>query len=285
MSFIKTNFNNIVDKLEQLQKDDNEKQRKLINEQAQKLLATLEGESNESRRLYFYCLIIDLVNNTRLRSSTLISEVIKAFLPPVINKKQLVFLTNLIGLGLTLPQPQLLNYLEHYVRNSADVIQFPSVRMSPMLARDSPIFCSVVINNGYFNNLAANKENLTTWLRCLLEASLPSNALVLNQAIRYSFLEQPTNYDLHLVILQTLQQRKCQSLNNQFLIDLATTLSRQQETITAATSPDLIDRFGQMLIICYANNLCSQSNQLKNILLEKFDHNPLIKTLEHLKTN
>ena len=136
------------------------------------------------------------------------------------------------------------------------------------LARISPVFCSAVISRGYFLNNASNKENLTEWLRTLVD-TVPEYTINLNKAIRFAFLDRPTDYDLHLVVLSVIKSKKCEQLNNHsFIIDLATSIGNLQDNKL------LIDRFAQMLIVAYSNDMASQSNQLKSILLNKFpDHN------------
>lgn len=247
-----------------------EKQRKSFQDTAQKLLSQLDGEDRPIERLYFKYLIIEILNQPGIGEEKTKTFVGLIF-PTMLKKKQAALISQLISLALTLRHSRLLDCMETYVTN-CESISFPSVSMSASLARDSPTFCAAVISRGYFTANNANKDHLTEWLETLIE-KLPNNSLVLNHAIRFSFQDRPTDYKLHLVILSVIQHKKCQTLNNHFLIDLATGIKNKSDNEL------LIDRFAQLIVIAFGNNMCSQSNQLKNILNDKFTENILINTV------
>ena len=246
-------------------KDD--KQKKSVQDSAQKLLSQLDGEQRSIERLYFKYLLIDILNQPDI-SKEKTKDFISVIFPSMLKKRQAALISQLISLALTLRHSRLLDCMEPYLTN-CDSIQFPPVLISSTLAHDSPTFCAAVISRGYFTLNNNNKVHLTQWLEILID-SLPNNSLVLNHAIRFSFMDSPTDYKLHLVILKVIQCKKCQTLNNHFLIDLATCIKNKQE------NDILIDRFAQLIIIASGNNMCSQSNQLKNILLDKFNENVII---------
>jgi len=168
-----------------------------------------------------------------------------------------------------LKNQELLNCTAKYVMD-CDRISLPNdIRLPLSLAQDSPQFCAAFISKGYFVGNSISKSQLTQWFNTLI-GLIDDNQLVLNSSIRFSLLDGPVDSDLHLAILSVIQQRKCQPLSNQFLIDLATVISQR------TSNDELVDRFAQIIIIAYSTNMCSQSNQVKNILLSKFPNNKLI---------
>jgi len=102
---------------------------------------------------------------------------------------------------------------------------------------------------------------------------IEDNQLVLNASIRFSLLDGAVDSDLHLAIISVIQERKCQPLSNQLVVDLATVISQR------TNNEELVDRLAQIIIISYSCNMCLQSNQVKNTLLSKFPNNLLIKAI------
>ena len=260
----------IVTKLQDGSPKDEKQRLKSAQEVSSKLLSQLDGDK-PIEKLYFGFLLIDFFNRPNL-SQKLKTDFIRSIFPSMLNKRQAALVSQVISLALTLRHGPLLDCMEFYVKN-CDSISFPSIPIAATLARDSPMFCSAVISRGYFQFNSASKDHLVEWLRLLVDL-VPEYTINLNKAIRFSFLDRPTDYELHLVILNLIRHRKCEQLSNHsFIIDLATSISNQLDNKV------LIDRFAQMLIIAYANDMCSQSNQLKSTLLNKFPDHNLIKAV------
>lgn len=267
---IRKSIDDIATKLEGGTFKDERQRFKAAQEMSSKLLSQLDGEQ-AIEKLYFGYQLNEFFKRPNI-DGKLTTDFIRSLFPPVLNKRQAALVSQVISLGLTLRHGAFLDCMEFYVKN-CDSISFPTVPMGATLAQDSHLFCSAVISRGYFLYNNATKEHLGDWLRLLVDV-LPEYTINLNKAIRFSFLDRPTDYDLHLAILNIIRHRKCELLSNSsFIIDLATSISNQ------ANNRLLIDRFAQMLIIGITNEMCYLSNQLKGTLLNRFPDHNLIKTV------
>jgi hypothetical protein len=235
-------------------------------ELAQKLLSQMDGKEKCIERLYLFYYLSEIVEHmTHPNESQLFINTL--FASPL-NQRQANLMSQLISLALSLRNEELLNCTAKYLMD-CDHISLPNdITLPQSLAQDSPQFCAAFISKGYFVGNNISKKQLTQWLNTLI--NLIDNQLILNSSIRFSFLDGVIDSDLHLAILSVIQQRKCQPLSNQFIIDLATVISQR------TNNEELVDRFAQIIIIASSSSMCSQSNQVKNILLSKFPNNKLI---------
>lgn len=242
-----------------------EKRIKSVQEIASKLLSQLQDE-NAVEKLYFCYLIVEFIDKHTLEQK-LTSDFIRAIFPPVLNKRQAALASQLISLGLTLRNGPLLNCMHSYFNKNCDSIVFPTLALAPTLAHDSPMFCCAVITHGYFLLHNESKEHLSDWLEALVDL-VPNHSINLNKAIRFSFLDRPHDTRLHGKILDIIKNQKCDQLSNSLFIDMSTSISNQPDNDV------LIDRFAHMVLIGLEAEVCSLTNQLKGILLNKFpDHN------------
>lgn len=242
-----------------------EKRLKSAQEMITKLLAQLHDE-NAVEKLYLCYLIVEFINKHNPEQK-LMTDFIRSIFPPVLNKRQAALASQLISLALTLRCGPLLNCMHSYFTKNCDSIVFPPVPISQTLAHDSPMFCCAVITHGYFLLHNENKEHLSHWLEALVD-QVPNHSINLNKAIRFSFLDRPSDTRLHGKILDVIKNQKCEPLSNSLFIDLATSISNLPD------NEMLIDRFAHMIVIGLGAEVCSLTNQLKGILLNKFpDHN------------
>lgn len=262
-----------------------------VKASATKIYQTLLEENNSIERFYFIYLICQVCIDAK---STKVDKLMKAILPSSPTAHSMALMSDLMSFALCHPSTyaQILDYTSSYL-NASDLITIDveSWSQARTLALDSPDFCSALISRHDLQRLNIDKKLLARWLHDLSKVQKDFTHPSLNQLIRYSLFhdtgasssgdtqaQELANSDLHLGILTLIQSRRCQTLTNQFLIDvvsnLATDDSKKDET-TIPTPTILIDRFAQILSVAAANKVTTITNALKN-WLTKLDSNQLI---------
>ncbi|UXI20914.1 hypothetical protein NH340_JMT06857 [Sarcoptes scabiei] len=253
----------------------NHKKFQRFQKEAQQILAFLDEKENEKIEVYDFHNDITSLNSWSCRSylsyqivlkqidlkldPTQTNQLIALFLPKPLNKRQSIHCSFLISTALSLEAYLLLDCLSVYVLD-CDLINILPQPLPSDLARKAPKFCSALISRGHFNIHQSGKENLSSWLQ-ILSKSAEEKSIVLNHAIRYLFNERPEDYDLEYNILNIIYQKKCQLLNNHFLVDMASSVCKNSQ---------LSERFILILIVASNHETCSLTNQLQNILKDKF---------------
>ncbi|KAH9520614.1 hypothetical protein DERF_004314 [Dermatophagoides farinae] len=225
-----------------------------------------------------------------------LDDYVLLYFPLPLNKRQAHLCSYVISVAMWSDHSKLLNSMARYVLESETIV-FPQQQMSKNLAEISPKFCAAVISRGYFHRDQTGKDYLTDWLETLGGENITVvdwKSIQLNAAIRYSFHEKPEDFKLHSAILKIIEQKKCYPFTNHFIIDFATNLSNQLADLNSSannnnnddsdenekpfqmTSDILLDRFIMIMTIAMKTSLCSQSNQLKKRLLDKFNNNPIL---------
>lgn len=241
-----------------------------LSQSAHKLLSQMEGKDKAVERLYLFYYLSEIVRH--MTSCGESQQFISTLFASPLNQRQASLMSQLISLALSLRNEELLNCTARYVMHSDRICLSNDVRLEPTLATDSPQFCAAFISKGYFVGNGITKRQLSHWLNTLVEV-VDQNLLILNSSIRFSLLDGPIESGLHLAILTAIESRKCQPLSNQFVVDLATVISQKTH------NEELVDRFAQIVIIAHSCQMCSQSNQMKSILVSKFPNNLLIKAI------
>lgn len=244
-------------------------------EMGHKLIAQIDGKDKNIERLYFLYYLCEIVSHLSFEDA---SRFIQILFPSPLNQRQANLMSQLISLSLSLRNEQMLHCTAKYLID-CDKVTISSDNILPStLAEDSPQFCSALISKGYFLSNGVSKSLLADWLNTLInfkkeKGSGNETTLLMNSVIRFSLLDGQINSNLHLSILSVIQQKVCQSLSNQFLVDLATVISQRSDKIP------LSDLFAQIVIVANAGGTCSLSKQLKHILLSKFPFNNLINAI------
>ncbi|KAI2809598.1 hypothetical protein RDWZM_003170 [Blomia tropicalis] len=270
---IRQTIEDIIVKLENqtLNIKDEKQKSKMLSDASSKLLSQLNSDERAIEKLYLCYLIIEFFNRPNLNKK-LSSDFIRSIFPSMLNKRQAALVSQLISLALNLHHGPLLDCLEFYIRN-CDAIMFPDIPISSSLATDSPLFCSAVISRGYYRCHPDSSKHLAEWLRTLVDL-VPENTIQLTKVIPYSFLERPVDYELHLAILNVIRSRRCEKVSNHlFIINLLYSIQAMPDNHL------LVDRLAQMLTIAFANDMCSNSNQLKSVLMTSFSKNILINAI------
>lgn len=264
-----------------------------------KIYAILSESDIEVERLY---LTYQICNRCADNKKIKVDKLIKSLLPPPLTPAGCTLISQLIGLSLCYPMhySNILDTLSPYLDSSETItIDTESWDQSTNLAKESPIFCSAIISRSGLTSMNLSKKLLARWLQDLALYPEDSNFCSqhypsLNQVIRYSLFHsrpvddqtpndirqaQLENSDLHLAILTTIQYKKCQSLSNQFLIDVASTLINKQPDKQDTDSPiSLVDRFAQIVSTASASRVTNVTNALRNSLT-KLNSNPLINNI------
>lgn len=239
-------------------------------------------------RDHFVNLMMKQFDDCQFDDQTFINQYVLLYFPLPLNKRQSYLCSYVISIAMWLEHSKLLNSMANYVLESETII-FPKQPMSKNLAKISPKFCAALISRGHFQRDQTGKDYLTDWLKTLANENITDvnwNSFQLNHSIRFSLHEKPNDSELHLAILKLIEQKKCHEFTNHFIIDLATNLTNQISDINIANNKTnneplkirdaLLDRFIMILAMAMNSSLCSQSNQLKKRLIDRFHYYPLL---------
>ncbi|OTF74717.1 hypothetical protein BLA29_000663 [Euroglyphus maynei] len=238
-------------------------------------------------RNHFVNLLIKQFDNCRF-DQNFIDDYVLLYFPLTLNKRRAHLCSYVISVAIWLEHSKLLNSMASYVLENETIV-FPQQSMPKNLAKISPKFCAALISRGYFHRHQTGKDYLADWLLTLgndNSTDIDWKDIQLNAAVRYSILEKPDDSNLHLAILTLIQQKKCHQFTNHFIIDLSTNLSNQITEMNVANNKsndqpfhirdELLDHFVMFITMAMKTSLCSQSNQLKKRMIDKFNNNPLL---------
>lgn len=263
-----------------------------IKVSASKLYDILSQPDNPTEKFYFIYLVCQLCGNQKHNK---VDKLMKIMLPSPATPQSMSLVSDLISFALCHPSTysSVLDSMSPYL-NSSDLINIDieSWQQAESLALDSPTFCSALISRPNLSRLDIDKKLLAKWLQDLskVEEEFPPPSL--NQLIRYSLFNRSTSdivdkeelhkieladSDLHFGILTLIQSKRCQTLTNQFLIEVATILGQQtnDSQISEQKHFTSVDCFAQILSVAAASKVTSITNTLRTIL-GKLDSNQLI---------
>lgn len=250
----------------------------------------LEGNCPVERFYFIYSICQVCID----AKPTKVDKLLKAILPSSPTAHSMALISDLISFALCHPSTysQMLDYTSSYL-NASDLvtIDVESWNQARTLALDSPDFCSALLSRPDLARMNIDKRLLARWLHDLSKVERDFTNPSLNQLIRYSLFhlndslsseeaqsQELANSDLHLGILTLIQSRRCQTLTNQFLIDVVSNLAPDEARSDEAKRPAptlLIDRFAQILSVAAANKVTTITNALRN-WLSKLESNQLI---------
>lgn len=265
-----------------------------VKASATKIYQILLEDNTPVERFYFIYLICQVCIDAK---PTKVDRLMKAILPASPTAHSMALISDLIGFALCHPSTyaQMLDYTSTYLSDPDLItIDIESWSQARTLAMDSPDFCSALISRPDLPRLIIDKKLLARWLHDLSKVDKEFSHASLNQVIRYSLFhnhnpssnenshsQDLANSDLHLGILTLIQSRRCQTLTNQFLIDVVSNLDpddSKNEEPSMTTPTILIDRFAQILSVAAANKVTTITNALKSCL-SKLDSNQLIRSV------
>lgn len=262
---------------------------------ASKIYNLLLQNNISAERFYFIYLTCQLCIDAKPAK---VEKIMKVILPTPTNAQSSALISDLISFALCHPSvyTSILDNMSSYL-NASDLIyvDMECWYQAKSLAVDSPSFCSALISRTDLPHLGIDKKLLAEWLQDLSKSEEEFPPPSLNQLIKYSlFHRAPQNLteeeqhaselassDFHFGILTLIQTKKCQTLTNQFLIDVISTLAQQiesQDQNSDSQSTILIDRFAQIISVAAASKVTTITNALRNSL-SKLDTNQLIATL------
>lgn len=258
---------------------------------ATKIYQILLEENTAIERFYFVYSICQLCIDAK---PTKVDKLMKAIFPSSPTPHSMALISDLLSFALCHPSTyaQILDYTSSYLNVSDHItVDVESWFQARTLALDSPDFCSALISRPDLATLNIDKRLLARWLHDLSKVERTFSYPSLNQLIRYSLFhhqasssqeeahsQEHASSDLHLGILTLIQSRRCQTLTNQFLIDIVSNLVTQESADNAVkrtASTILIDRFAQILTVAAANKVTTITNALKN-WLSRLESNQLI---------
>lgn len=253
-----------------------------------KMFNILLENSCRIERFYFIYLTCQSCANAKPNK---VEKLLKAILPNPPNAQFMAIISDLISFALCHPTiyTNVLDNMSSYLQASDLVNVFvESWQQAETLAIDSPSFCSALISRSDLPKIGIEKKLLAKWLQDLSKVDQEFPPPSLNQLIRYSlFYSLPQNFnseelyavelansDFHFGILTIIQSRRCQTLTNQFLIDVVSTLVQQIKSDNVDTknqshsTTTLVDRFAQILSVAAASKVTTITNALRNLLGE-----------------
>lgn len=266
-----------------------------IKATAGKIYNLLLENNTPVERFYFIYLLCQLCTSAK---PTKVDKLMKVILPTPPTAQSMALISDLISFSLchSSVYSTILDNMSSHL-NASDLINVDveSWHQADSLALDSPSFCSALISRFDLPRMDIDKRLLARWLQDLSKIEREFPAPSLNQLIRYSLFHHVpqtlkaeeihkadhANSDLHFGILTLIQSRRCQTLTNQFLIDVVSTLAQQtKDQTTSFQSMSPVDRFAQILSVAAANKVTSITNALRNSL-SKLDTNQLIASVIH----
>lgn len=256
---------------------------------ASKIQNLLLQENHPTEKFYFLYLTCQLCINAK---PSKVEKLMKVILPSPPNAQFMAIISDLISFALCHPSvySSILDNMSSYL-NASDLVNvnMESWHQAESLALESPSFCSALISRSDLPRLGIDKKLLAKWLQDLSKIEPDFTPPSLNQLIRYSLFHQApdgmtaeeihkaelSNSDLHFGILTLIQCKKCQTLTNQFLIDVVSTLALPSKDQASGPSQALVDRFAQILSVAAASKMTTITNALRSSLT-KLDSNQLI---------
>jgi len=192
----------------------------------------------------------------------------------------------------------ILDNLSSYLNGSDLVkIDIESWYQAVSLALDSPSFCSALLSRQDLSQMSIPKKLLAKWLQDLSKAEQSFPPVNLSHIIRFALLDSShppqldstecqsavkpskpidtSDSDLHFCILTLIQSRRCLTLTNQFLIEIANALSQKITSLDESKRTITLDRFGQILSVAAASKATTLTSSLRNALAS-LDSNQLI---------
>jgi len=260
---------------------------------ANKLYNSLQQANNPVEKFYFIYLLCQICSAEK---TTKVEKLMKILIPSQSSPQSMSLISDMISFALCHPSQysNMLDYLSSYVDSTESLeIYTESWYQAETLALDSPSFCAALLCRDDLKQLEIDKKLVAKWLQDLSKVDRDFPSISLNQIIRLSLLDtldgtesDRTNYDmdsdLHLGILTVIQSKRCQTLTNQFLIDIVTHLSQRLESATDDSTKEqtqqLVDRFAQILSVAAANKVTSLTVTLRNAL-SKLEQNQIIRAL------
>lgn len=261
---------------------------------ASKLYNSLQQNNNPVERFYFIYLLCQICSSEKLNK---VCKLMKIIFPTQPTPQSLALISDMISFALCHPSQyaSILDNLGTYVYMSESVhIYMESWHQAQTLALDSPGFCSALFSRDDLIQLEIGKKILAKWLQDLSKTDQDFPLVNLNQIIKYSLFDSGNSEstsegtvsttdqldsDLHYGILTVIQSKRCQTLTNQFLIDIVTNLSQRLDVSINATSRAqtnlIVDWFAQILSVSAASKVTSITNTLKASLM-KLESNQII---------
>lgn len=236
-------------------------------------------------RFYFIHMLCQICSN---ESPNKVDKLMKLILPTTPTPQSMSLVSDIISFALCHPSiyASVLDNLSYYCVSSEVIkIEIESWNQAVSLAIDSPSFCSAILSRSDLAQMDIDKRLLAKWLQDLSKTEQEFPAVNLNQIIRHSLLDSESHVnispsgsnignksdlnesDLHFCILTLIQSKRCQTITNQFLIEVANTLSQKvlyNESEKRKTM--LLDRFGQILSVAAASKVTSITNSLRAAL-------------------
>lgn len=252
---------------------------------------------NPIERFYFITSLCKLCSNEKPNK---VDKLMKVILPPSPTPQSIELISDIISLALCHPSNcnAILDNLSSYMSGS-DMIKIfiESWCQANSLALASPSFCSALLSRQDLPQMGIPKQLLAKWLQDLSKMEQGFAHVNLSQLIKISLVggldssltndidpQQPDkatkstdtiDSDLHFSILTLIQSRRCLTLTNQFLIEIANTLAEKVDTIDARQNTLILDRFGQILAVAAASKATSITSSLRSAL-NSLDSNQLI---------
>lgn len=290
LTFIKESLHTIVNQLAITPKSKPSNDTKAT---AAKIYNLLMQPNVPTERFYFIYLTCQLCVNAKPAK---VDKLMKLLLPSPPTAQSMVLISDLISFALCHPSvyTAILDNLSSYLNVPDSInLDLESWQQAESLAIDSPSSCSALLSRSDLAKMNIDKRLLAKWLQELAKSEQDFPPPSLNQLIRYSlFHHQPTasmtadeqrrleltNSDLHLGILTLIQSKKCQTLTNQFLIDVVSTLAQQISPDQPHTT--VVDRFAQILSVAAFVKVTTITNALRTSL-SKLGSNQLIASMIH----
>jgi hypothetical protein len=255
------------------------------------------SNDNPIERFYFITMLCNLCSSEKPDK---FDKLMKLVLPPSATPQSMALISDIISFALCDPSKHgaILDHLSTYL-NGSDMIKIyiESWNHATTLAHHSQYFCSALLSRQDLPQMGVPKKLLAKWLQDLSESKQGFPPVNLNQIIKSFLLDgldcgsskttkctpgekireplDTSDSDLHFCILTLIQSRRCLTLTNQFLIEIANTLSQKVNFLDESKKTVVLDRFGQIISVAAASKATSITTSLKNAL-SNLDSNQLI---------
>lgn len=253
--------------------------------------------NNPVERFYFITLLCELCSNEKTNK---VDRLMKIVLPPSPTPQSMALVSDIVSFALCHPSnySTILDNLSSYLNGSDMVkIDIESWHQAVSLALDSQCCCSALLSRQDLPQMGIPKKLLAKWLQDLSKTEQNFPSINLSHIIRFALLDgldspqinstecqspvklskplDTSDSDLHFCILTLIQSRRCLTLTNQFLIEIANALAQKAASLEESRSTIILDRFGQILSVAAASKATTITSSLRNALAS-LDSNQLI---------
>lgn len=257
--------------------------------------------NNPLEKFYFITL---LCKHCSKEKPNKVDRLIKVVLPAAPTPQTMSLMSDIISFALCHPTDYstILDNLSSYLSASDAVkIDIESWMQAVSLALESPHFCSALLSRPDLPLMGIDKRLIAKWLQDLSKTEQEFPPVNLSHIIRYSLFESQlhtiselfesqsdktnkvttnmdtSDSDLHYCILTLIQSKRCMTLTNQFLIEIANTLAQRlrQQQEGGNDMNVILDRFGQILSVAAASKATTLTSTFRNALTA-LDSNHLI---------